>query len=444
MNDLSGQPPATGRLAPAVAVVAAVVGIVATFVRPLAPPLPASPVPQERFGAEVLAVVAQYQRPRLLVALVLLAATVLVPLALLAWPRARGVVDRVVGRVGARVPAAALVGIAIVLATRLVTAPLSFWAGHVREVAWGFRTADAWSWWRDWLLEVTVEAVVAGLAVATFAWLVGRRPADWHWWLPVGATVLAALLTLVHPLVIQPLFLDTVPLPPGEVRSEVEEVLRRAGVEAEVLVADASRRTTRVNAFVTGLGPTRQVVLWDTLLRRPADEVAVVVAHELAHRVDLDLARGVMLTSAGVLPFALVLRRILGSRRLQRTTGAADAGDPRMVVVLAVAIAAAQVLGLPAAMWASRRAEAAADHLALEWTREPDPLVRSFRGFVVRDLARPDPGLLQLALFGSHPALEDRIRAAVTGARSLGVPVEDLAHLRRAEADQHHPRVVLP
>ena len=96
-------------------------------------------------------------------------------------------------------------------------------------------------------------------------------------------------------MLLAPLFNDFKPLPEGEIRSDVLELAAMARVEVgEVYSVDASRRTTGANAYVTGLGPTKRVVLFDTLLERYSrDEVRIVVAHELAHVRHRDvLARG--------------------------------------------------------------------------------------------------------------------------------------------------------
>ncbi len=107
------------------------------------------------------------------------------------------------------------------------------------------------------------------------------------WWLVAagGAVGFGALVALLGPVALDPIFNDFDPLPEGETRSDVLELAGAAGVAVgEVYAVDASRRTNAANAYVTGLGPTKRVVLFDTLLDRYGrDEVRGVVAHELAH-----------------------------------------------------------------------------------------------------------------------------------------------------------------
>ena len=119
------------------------------------------------------------------------------------------------------------------------------------------------------------------------------------WWLPAaaGSVAFGAVLAALAPVVLDPIFNDFTPLPEGETRADVLELARAAGVKVgEVYSVDASRRTTAANAYVTGLGPTKRVVLFDTLLDRYSrDEVRMVVAHELAHVRHRDVPRGVAL-----------------------------------------------------------------------------------------------------------------------------------------------------
>ncbi|MFT5221835.1 MAG: STE24 endopeptidase [Glaciecola sp.] len=440
-----------GRFWAAAAILLALVGFAANVLRPLAPAVSAIPVPQERFDPALLAAIAEYREPRLLAALVSLAITVLVPVLVLVLPRGRALVRRLADVRVAKGPMwlhdpvrGAIVGALVLILTRIAGLPISFWIGHVQERAWGFRIAAGAAWFGDWAVAVAVETVVIAVVGALFVVLVRRWPRDWHWRVVVAATLLSAALVLLAPLLIQPLTLSSTPLPAGPLRDRLEAVVAESGIQARLTVGDASRRTTKVNAFVTGLGPTRQVVLWDTLLRLPADEVVAVVAHELAHRDHQDIPRGIALTAMGVLPFALVLRRVLASPRISRTLGTSRAGDPRQVAVLVAASALAQILVLPPALIASRRAEAAADHRALIVTQDPDALISTFRGFVARDLSSPSPSLLVTLLFASHPSADLRIRAVVQEARRRGWLVSDLASFEAEELQERHPRAGQP
>jgi STE24 endopeptidase len=193
------------------------------------------------------------------------------------------------------VAASAVAGAGLAVGLSLPPLPLSVIARQ-RGIAVGLVTQS----WRGWAVDrvkgAVIEAVLAGAGGAAIVALTRRFPR--HWWLPAaaGSVAFGAGLAALAPVVLDPVFNDFTPLPEGETRSDVLELARAAGVNVgEVYSVDASRRTTAANAYVTGLGPTKRVVLFDTLLDRYSrDEVRVVVAHELAHVRHRDTARGVV------------------------------------------------------------------------------------------------------------------------------------------------------
>src|SRR6202043_1704340 len=127
-----------------------------------------------------------------------------------------------------------------------------------------------------------------------------------------GSVAFGAVLAALAPVVLDPIFNKFEPLPDGETRADVLELARGAGVSVgEVYSVDASRRTTAANAYVTGLGPTKRVVLFDTLLDRyDSDQVRVVVAHELAHVRHRDIPRGVAYTALVAGPAAFAVQQL--------------------------------------------------------------------------------------------------------------------------------------
>lgn len=425
-----------------VASLLALLGVAATLWRPLAPALTAVATDLDDFAPEVLRTVADYRRPRYAAALLWLALELAVPLLVVSTRSGRRLVARLAGPTAHAAWRGGLVAAAIVLVTALATLPLAVWIGFVQDGAWGFRTADAPLWARDRAVALALSLGGAFLAGAVLVWSVRRWPRSWPWRLVVLGTLLAAVLVLVHPLVIEPLFSERTPLPAGPVRDEIEDVLVAAGEAGlPISVADASTRSTRVNAYVTGLGPTRAVVLHDTILDLPPDQVAVVVAHELAHREHADLPRGVLLTAPALLVSLLVLRGLWGSSGAARLVDARGPCDPRLVAVAVAFAALAGLVGQPVGNLLSRRAEAAADHRAVTLTGRADVLVRTARTFTLRDLSQPEPPDWAVFLWASHPPVGDRIRAAVQEARRSGLPLPDVEELRDDEREVRHPAI---
>ncbi len=298
-----------------------------------------------------------------------------------------------------------LVGLVVVFAVWLAGLPFAA-ATLVRRRDFGLSGQGWGGWLADQLTSLAVQAVLVSIAVAGAVWLAGRLGR--RWWL-VGAPALVAIavvFVVVQPLVVQPLFNRFESLPDRGLAGEIQGLARELGVDVdEVLVADASRRTTTANAYVAGLGPTRRVVLYDTLLdgRFSDGEIRLVAAHELAHVERRHLWKGLawfaLLAVPGVFLLAWLTDRLGGL-------------GPRLVP-LGLAFAFAWILVTqPLANAVSRRYEAEADWLALQATRDPASGVSLDRNFVRTGLADPDPPAWVTVLYGTHPTPMQRIAMA--------------------------------
>jgi len=349
--------------------------------------------------------------------LVIFAATLLVQGGLLLWlsrrPAAvRSLVAR--GRGGRRpVLASALVGAALSIAVAAAILPLRALARQ-RSLDVGLATQSWLAWAGDvlkgWGIAAVAGAVVAAVGVA----LLRRSPRTW--WLPGSAVVVAlgVALTLAGPVVLDPLFNRFTPVPAGQLRADVLDLARRAGVDVgEVYVVDASRRTTAVNAYVTGLGATKRVVLYDTLVKDfTRAQRRLVIAHELGHVHHRDVPRG-LLWVALVAPLALITVGLFG-RALSR--GDADAAGPwrpgpEAVPALALGLAVVTFAVTTVSNQLSRRVEARADSFALRLTREPEPFISFERRIAVRNVSDPDPPGWERFLLSTHPSAVQRIGA---------------------------------
>jgi STE24 endopeptidase len=371
------------------------------------------------FSPEQLDRAHDFREPQRLIALAGLGVTgaTLAILAFLPPPAVRKTLER-----AARRPvlggAAAGAGISVVLVA--VSLPLAAVA-HDRSVDVGLSTQN----WGDWLgdvgkstgIETGFAALGGGLAIA----LVRRFRR--RWWAPAAVCVVAlgVLSTYLFPVVIDPLFNEFERLPDGTLRSDVLTLARRAGVDVgEVYRVDASRRTTGVNAYVGGLGHTKRVVLYDTLIERfPPEQVRSVVAHELGHVKHRDVPRG-LLWLVIVAPAATYLAQQL-TQRIAGRDRVGDAGlrpGPAVLPALALSFGlVALVLG-SASNLLSRRVEASADAFALRLTHDPAAFIQLERRLAVTNVAEPDPPPVWHALLGSHPTTLERIGMGEAWARA--------------------------
>ena len=384
-------------------------------------PAPEAPPLADWFDPDALARAERYRAGVWTMAAV---GAVLAPLAaigwaVVAWRMAPALVRLTRGRVWI---AGALVGAGLAVATTLVVLPL-----RVVRLAWGREFGIITQGTAGWLVDVAkglaVEAVLLGVVGGVLAVLVARLPRAWPVALAGAVAALVFVVSAAAPVVIEPLFQRTRPLEDPALRADVLAMAERAGVPArEVLVNDASTRTNASNAYVSGIGASRRIVLYDTLIRDAApDEVRAVVAHELAHVARDHVVKGSAWAAALALPAALLVGAAVGWR-----TGFAPAGrdrDGAALVVRRVAVAGAAAaclaaLSAPIGNWVSRAYEVEADWVALGVTEDPDAQIALQRGLAERSLAVPDPPVAVRVWFGSHPTTLERIGLALQARRA--------------------------
>ena len=227
----------------------------------------------------------------------------------------------------------------------------------------GLVTQDWTGYAADVLKSTAIGAVLAGAGGALL--IFGMRRFGRRWWAPAAAVVIGfgVVTTYLTPIVLDPLFNKFTPLPSGPTRSTVLSLARKAGVDVgQVYVMDASRRTTAANAYVTGIGRTKRVVLYDNLLKDfTPDEVRLVVAHELGHVHHHDVPHG-LLYLALVAPFGMFAAARLGERLAPRDSLGTAAAVP--AVVLAVGLIGPAITMISNQV--SRGVEQRADQFSLE------------------------------------------------------------------------------
>jgi STE24 endopeptidase len=313
---------------------------------------------------------------------------------------------------------AVLGGLAVVLVGELVTLPFAAWRQSVLR-RYGLSTQDWSGWTVDLLKSFAVGAVIGAIVLVGFFTVTHFAPRWWWAWGAAGAAALTLLFSFVFPVLVEPVFNKFTPMAQGQLRTELMAMAARDGVPVrDVLVADASRRTRAVNAYVSGLGPTRRIVVYDTLLREaPESEIESVVAHELGHAKRGDVVTGTLLGALGA-GAAVCALYLLGSwTALVRRAGADSIGEPRAVaLLLAVATVAGLVAG-PLQSLVSRHVEARADRHALELTGDAKDFEAMQGRLSALNLGDPDPNRVEQWWFGSHPTTVERMAIARAWAR---------------------------
>ena len=324
-----------------------------------------------------------------------------------------GMCDRLVSGVDAPpVLRGALFFSGLVLGSAVLSIPFSLYSTFRIEARHGFNRMSLPLFWGDWLKGTALSLVfVAALSAGSF-WLVEKAPE--HWWLYVWIVFVGVslLLTYVSPYVIEPLFFKMQPLHVQGLESEVRELAERAGVHVgRVLEVDASRRSTHSNAYFTGIGPVKRVVLFDTLVSHMTHgEILAVLAHELGHWRKHHILSRTLWSFAVTLGALYLAFRFANDPALPALVGLDAASFPARVLILRLVASVLTFPLTPIASYWSRRHEWQADAYATELRRRPEELASALRKLASENLSNLHPHPLYAAFYYSHPPMPERIR----------------------------------
>jgi STE24 endopeptidase len=306
-----------------------------------------------------------------------------------------------------------------VLFTVLVAAltfPLSYYAGYVRQHQYGLSNQSLGAWAGDWIKGVALS----GLGLAAVLWipylLLRRSPRRWWLYAGLASIPVTALLFVITPVWIDPLFNDYEPMEDKVLESRILALAQRAGIGgSRVYQVDKSSDTKLVNAYVTGVGATKRIVLWDTLLEKLDDEeILFVTAHEMGHFV-LRHTLAVIIATAILVTLSLyAVHRTAGGliRRFSLRFGFSELSDVASFPLLLLMGNVALFLLAPLVLGFSRHQEHEADRFALEITRDNHAAASTFVVLQQENLAVPRPGRLYVLWRSSHPPLAERVAFA--------------------------------
>lgn len=341
------------------------------------------------------------------------ALTLLIP-ALLLFTRFSARLRNVAFRLGRRwLPALALYALLFTVTTALLTVPLEYYEGFVRQHAYGLSNQSLAKWGADWLKGVALSGM--GLALVLWIPYLLLRRSPRRWWLYAGLATLpiATLLLVISPIWLDPLFNDFGPMKDRALEARILNLAQRAGISgSRVYEVEKSVDTKTVNAYVTGVGATKRIVLWDTLIAKlEPDQVAFVVAHEMGHFV-LHHTLAFIIVATILVTGSLYVVHLLAGRfiaRFARRFGFDQLSDVASFPLLLLLGGAVSFLAMPLVLAFSRHQEHEADRFALELTRDNRAAATTFVRLQEENLTVPRPGPLYTMWRGSHPSLGDRI-----------------------------------
>jgi len=301
------------------------------------------------------------------------------------------------------------------LASDLLSIPFSLYKNFVIEEKFGFNKMTVKTFILDKIKGYVLGALIGGSLLAVIVWIYGIT-GKYFWIYALGVlSFFMIFATMFYASVILPLFNKLTPLPEGELRSAIEEYCKKVGFKLDNLfMMDGSKRSAKANAFFSGLGSKKKIVLFDTLIEKhTTDELVAVLAHEIGHYKRKHTRQGLLLglLQSGIMLFILSL--FLGNPELSKALGASHSSFHLDILAFGILYSPlSEILGILMNML-SRKNEFEADHYAKE-TYKGDSLANALKKLSVDNLSNLKPHPAYVFVHYSHPPLLQRLRALNT------------------------------
>jgi STE24 endopeptidase len=302
----------------------------------------------------------------------------------------------------------------------LLDLPFSWLRNFRIEARYGFNTMTPRLWLTDAIKGFVLSSVLYGLLIAGALWLVSHRPATWWLWVWGFVTLFGLFVMVISPYVIEPLFFKFSPVQKPALERRIRQLAEKAGLHARrIFQVDASRRSRHGNAYFTGLGRQKRIVLFDTLLEQMNDDQTLaVLAHEIGHwkhkHITKRLLSSILLSLGGFYLASLLIRW----ENLPSLLGLEAASFPARLMILGLLFAIVTFLLAPVGHALSRRHEWQADHFACKLTGKPADLAEALIKLARENLAALHPHPLYALVRFSHPPIVERVRALLNRAGS--------------------------
>ncbi|MEQ9363792.1 MAG: M48 family metallopeptidase [Leptospirales bacterium] len=295
----------------------------------------------------------------------------------------------------------------------LITLPLDYYQGFVRGHEYGLSNQSFSKWIGD-LLRGQAVGLLIGVAVIWLPYLlVKKAPRTWWVWSGLAAVPFTILLMLITPVWISPLFNDFGPMRDKQLEHKILALADRTGIEGgRVYEVNKSVDTKTVNAYVTGFGDSKRIVLWDTLLvKLSSEQVLFVMGHEMGHYVLEHVLHGIVFACLGAFGALFAAHSLAGwlIGRFQYRFGFSELSDVASLPLVLLIISLVSFAARPAMLAYSRHNEHEADRFALELTRDNLAGATAFAKLQAENLAHPRPDDWVKWLRFAHPPLGERI-----------------------------------
>ena len=298
----------------------------------------------------------------------------------------------------------------IMLISAILDLPFTLYRTFILEQRFGFNRMTSRQFIKDMLLSAVLSIVIAGPLIATILWLM--QDASPLWWVYVWAVLLGfgLLISWVFPTFIAPLFNKFSPLDDVNLRSRIDGLMSRCGFSSNgIFVMDGSKRSSHGNAYFTGLGKSKRIVFYDTLLNSlNEDEVEAVLAHELGHFKNHHLRKGLILNAVITLLGLALLAWLIKQDTFYNALGVSQASTYMALILFSIITPLFSIYFQPAMSYFSRKHEFEADNYAAEQS-QPQTLINALVKLYQDNASTLTPDPLYSAFHDSHPPAPVRV-----------------------------------
>jgi STE24 endopeptidase len=308
----------------------------------------------------------------------------------------------------------------ITLAQTLLGIPVSIIDTFRIENRYGFNTTTQGMWISDLLKSTLIAAILLTLVSAGGLAIVRFSPGFWWLWCWGFFAAVSVFLMYLSPYVIEPLFNKFEPVQEEGLEEEIRALMAKTGLQvSRVMQMDASRRSRHSNAYFTGIGRVKRIVLYDTLLKQMSHgEVLAVLAHEVGHWKKGHIRKRLVVTELLGLASCYLAYRLIQWGGLPGMIGIPHASFVAQLTILAFLGAIIAFPVTPLSSWLSRRHELEADRFATELTGTPEALASSLIKLSCENLSNLHPHPLYASFYYSHPPVVERVRQLVGDAKT--------------------------
>jgi len=310
-----------------------------------------------------------------------------------------------------------LFSLIMLYAEMLIDIPFSLYRNFKIENRYGFNTMTMRLWFIDLIKSITISTVLGSVVVLSALAIIQASPAWWWLWVWTFLLVFGIFVMYISPFVIEPLFFKFEPVKAEGLEEKVRVLMERAGLKVgRVFQVDASRRSRHSNAYFTGIGRVKRIVLFDTLIEQMThEEILAVLAHEVGHWKKRHVLKRIVLTEAMAFCGLFLAFHLLTWDGLPGMIGLANASFFAKVVILGFLSSLVMFPLTPFFSALSRRDEREADQYAADLTGRPDAMASALVKLSRENLANLHPHPLYAKFHYSHPPVVERIRKLKTG-----------------------------